>query len=151
MLYLESTYQRSLSLDTRSLAERLRALRNHSLLAVGSGGSQSTAYLIADLHQNYFGQLAKAETPLLARSHLDKSRSSAIVLVSARGKNPDILGVARAAVESEPISLIALCASLHSPLSRIVNAFSRGFCFEFELASGKDGFLATNSLLALST
>lgn len=121
------------------------------MLAVGSGGSQSTAYLIADLHQNYFGQLAKAETPLLARSHLDKSRSSAIVLVSARGKNPDILGVARAAVESEPISLIALCASLHSPLSRIVNAFSRGFCFEFELASGKDGFLATNSLLALST
>jgi hydroxymethylpyrimidine pyrophosphatase-like HAD family hydrolase len=61
------------------------------------------------------------------------------------------LGVARAAVEAEPHSLIALCASRHSPLSRIVNAFNRGFSFEFELSSGSDGFLATNSLLALST
>jgi hydroxymethylpyrimidine pyrophosphatase-like HAD family hydrolase len=73
-----------------------------------------------------------------------------ILLVSAGGKNPDILGVARAAVESEPKALIALCASRNSPLSRIVNEFNRGFSFEFELASGKDGFLATNSLLALS-
>jgi hypothetical protein len=33
----------------------------------------------------------------------------------------------------------------------VVERFSRGFCFEFELPSGRDGFLATNSLLALST
>jgi hydroxymethylpyrimidine pyrophosphatase-like HAD family hydrolase len=121
------------------------------LLAVGSGGSQSTAHLIADLHQNRFGQLAKADTPLIARSYLQKFKAAAIVLVSAGGKNPDILGVARAAVESEPESLIALCASRNSPLSRIVNAFNRGFSFEFELANGRDGFLATNSLLALGT
>jgi fructoselysine-6-P-deglycase FrlB-like protein/hydroxymethylpyrimidine pyrophosphatase-like HAD family hydrolase len=151
LLHLESTFRWSLSLDTDSLAERLRALGNYSLLAVGSGGSLSTAHLIADLHQNCFGQLAKAETPLLARAHLDKSRSCAVVLVSAQGRNPDILGLARAAVESEPKSVIALCASRDSPLAQLVNAFSRGFCFEFELASGKDGFLATNSLLALST
>ncbi len=151
LLHLASTYRWSLSLDTGSLAERLHTLAKCSLLAVGSGGSQSTAHLIADLHQNRFGQLAKADTPLIARSYLEKSKPASIVLVSAGGKNPDILGVARAAVESEPKSLIALCASRNSPLSRIVNAFNRGFCFEFELASGRDGFLATNSLLALST
>jgi fructoselysine-6-P-deglycase FrlB-like protein len=151
LLHLASTYRWSLSLDTGSLAERLHALAKRSLLAVGSGGSQSTAHLIADLHQNRFGQLAKADTPLIARSYLQKSKPASIVLVSAGGKNPDILGVARAAVESEPKSLIALCASRNSPLSRIVNTFNRGFCFEFELASGRDGFLATNSLLALST
>lgn len=151
LLHLESTYRWSLSLDTGSLAERLHALEKCSLLAVGSGGSQSTAHLIADLHQNRFGQLAKADTPLLASSYLQKSKALAIVLVSAQGKNPDIVGVARAAVQSEPRSLIALCASLNSPLSQIVTAFNRGFCFEFELANGKDGFLATNSLLALST
>ena len=151
LLHLASTYRWSLSLDTGSLAERLQALKKCSLLVIGSGGSQSTAHLIADLHQNHFGQLAKADTPLIARSYLEKSRCPAIVLISAQGKNPDILGVAHAAVESEPKSLIAICASRNSPLSRIVNAFSRGFCFDFELKSGKDGFLATNSLLALST
>jgi len=148
---LASTYRSSLSLDTVSLAERINALAKCSLLAVGSGGSQSTAHLIANLHENRFGQLAKAETPLIAHSYLQKSKPTAIVLVSAGGKNPDILGVARAAVESEAKSLIAFCASRNSPLARVVNAFSRGFCFEFELASGRDGFLATNSLLALGT
>ena len=148
---LASTYQWSLSLDTASLAEHVQALERCSLLAIGSGGSQSTAHLLADLHQDRFGQLARADTPLIAGSYLRKSQSAAVVLVSAGGKNPDILGVARAAVQSEPKSLIAICASRNSPLSRIVNAFNRGFCFEFELPSGKDGFLATNSLLALGT
>lgn len=149
--HLASTFRWSLSLDTECLAERVRASAKCSLLAIGSGGSQSTAHLLAGLHQNRFGQLAKADTPLIAGTYLRKSQSAAVMLVSAGGKNPDILGVARAAVESEPSSLIALCASRNSPLSRIVNDFSRGFCFEFELASGKDGFLATNSLLALGT
>src|SRR5260370_34552440 len=93
----------------------------------------------------------KADPALTERSYLLTTKPAAIVLVSAGGKNPDILGVAHAAVESEAKSLIALCASRNSPLSRIVNAFNRGFCFDFELASGRDGFLATNSLLALST
>jgi hydroxymethylpyrimidine pyrophosphatase-like HAD family hydrolase/fructoselysine-6-P-deglycase FrlB-like protein len=126
-------------------------LEKCSLLTVGSGGSQSTAHLIADLHEMRFGQLAKADTPLLARSYLQKSKYPAIVLVSAQGKNPDILGVAHVAVKSEPKALIALCASRNSPLAQIVNGFNRGFCFEFNLPSGRDGFLATNSLLALST
>jgi hydroxymethylpyrimidine pyrophosphatase-like HAD family hydrolase/fructoselysine-6-P-deglycase FrlB-like protein len=148
---LAHTYRWALSLDTRFLAERLQALEKCPLLTIGSGGSQTTAHLIADLHQSRFGQLAKADTPLLAGSYLQESKSSAIVLVSAQGKNPDILGIARAAVESEPKSLIGLCAARNSPLARIVNNFNRGFCFEFELANGRDGFLATNSLLALST
>ncbi len=151
LLRLASTYRQALDLDIAPLAEHFRSLRNCSLLAVGSGGSQTTAHLIAELHQVRFGQLAKAETPLLARSYLQRSQSSAIVLVSAAGRNPDILGVARAAVEAEPQSLIALCASRYSPLSQIVRAFNRGFSFEFELPAGSDGFLATNTLLALST
>ena len=148
---LAATYRWALSLDTRPLEDRLNALGQSSLLVVGSGGSQSTAQLISDLHQRRFGQLSKADTPLIARSYLPRFSSSAIALVSAGGRNPDILGIAREAVESEPKSLIALCSSRNSPLSRIVNSFSRGFSFEFDLPGGKDGFLATNSLLALST
>jgi hypothetical protein len=151
LLRLAKTFSWSSSLDTKPLADRLSAAKQYPLLAIGSGGSQSTAHLISDRHQRRFGQLSKADTPLIARSYLHDYKSFAIVLVSAGGRNPDILGIAREAIESEPKSLIAICSSLNSPLSSIVNSFSRGFCFEFDLPGGRDGFLATNSLLALST
>ena len=147
---LPHTYRWVLSLEYAALKNRIDALASYPLIAIGSGGSQSTATLVADLHQTKFGQVAKADTPLSAWSYLKILKRSAIFLVSAGGKNPDILGIAKAVVESEPASLIALCATRNSPLARVVKGFSRGFCFDFELPTGKDGFLATNSLLALS-
>lgn len=148
--HLPATYRWALSHDHGALKRQIDALAAYPLISIGSGGSQSTATLVADLHQSKFGQVAKADTPLSAWSYLKNLKSSAILLISAGGKNPDILGIAKAAVESEPSSLIALCATKHSPLARIVNQYARGFCFDFDLPTGKDGFLATNSLLALS-
>src|SRR5580700_7007903 len=98
LLHLARTYEEALALNVGPLAERLRALQSCPLLTVGSGGAQTTAHLFAELHQLRFGQLAKAETPLIARNYLETSRPIGVVLVSARGKNPDILGIARAAV-----------------------------------------------------
>src|SRR6266567_7318078 len=98
LLRLTRTFEEALALDVCPLAERLRALENCPLLSVGSGGSQTTAHLLSELHQRRFGILAKAETPLIARNYLQTSRPLGVVLVSAGGKNPDILGVARAAV-----------------------------------------------------
>lgn len=144
------TYSWALSLDCAALKNRIDALASYPLIAIGSGGAQSTAALVADLHQNTFGQVARADTPLGASTYLSALRSSAILMVSAGGKNPDILGVAQAVVEAEPAALIAICATKDSPLARVVNGYSRGFCFDFDLPTGKDGFLATNSLLALS-
>jgi len=147
---LPHTYRWALSLEYALLKDRIDGLASYPLIAIGSGGSQSTAILVADLHQTKFGQVAKADTPLSALSYLKVLKHPAIFIVSAGGKNPDILGIAKAVVESEPESLIALCATKNSPLARIVNGYSRGFCFDFEMPTGKDGFLATNSLLALS-
>ena len=147
---LPHTYRWALSLEYALLKDRIDGLASYPLIAIGSGGSQSTAILVADLHQTKFGQVAKADTPLSAWSYLKVLKHPAIFIVSASGKNPDILGIAKAVVESEPESLIALCATKNSPLARIVNGYSRGFCFDFEMPTGKDGFLATNSLLALS-
>jgi hypothetical protein len=147
---LPHTYRWALSLECASLKERIDGLASYPLIAIGSGGSQSTATLVADLHQTRFGQVARADTPLSARSYLKLLKRPAIFIVSAGGRNPDILGIAKVIVESEPASLIAVCATRDSPLARIVKGFSRGFCFDFELPTGKDGFLATNSLLALS-
>jgi fructoselysine-6-P-deglycase FrlB-like protein len=147
---LPHTYHWALSLENAPLKDRLDGLASYPLIAIGSGGSQSTATLVADVHQTKFGQVAKADTPLSAWSYLKFLRRTAIFIVSAGGKNPDILGIAKAVIESEPASVIAVCATRDSPLARIVNGFSRGFCFDFELPTGKDGFLATNSLVALS-
>ncbi|MEX0802926.1 MAG: HAD hydrolase family protein [Candidatus Binatia bacterium] len=146
---LPATYDYALALDITALKMEIHKLAPFPLIAIGSGGSQSTAALVADLHQSEFGQASKGETPLIASDYLGKLKSSAVFLVSASGNNPDILGIGRVAVESEPRSLIALCATKKSALSRVVNGFSRGFCFDFDLPTGKDGFLATNSLLAL--
>jgi hydroxymethylpyrimidine pyrophosphatase-like HAD family hydrolase len=147
---LPHTYRWALSLEYAPLKDRIDGLATYPLVAIGSGGSQSTATLVADLHQTKFGQVAKADTPLSAGSYLKLLRRPAVFIVSAGGMNPDILGIARAVVESEPASLIAVCATRNSPLARVVKGFSRGFCFDFEMPTGKDGFLATNSLVALS-
>src|SRR6202158_2778228 len=147
---LPHTYRWALSLEYAPLRDRIDGLASYPLIAIGSGGSLSTATLVADLHKTIFGQVAKADTPLSAWSYLKVLKRSAIFIVSAGGKNPDILGIAKAVVESEPASLIAVCATRTSPLARVVKGFSRGFCFDFEMPTGKDGFLATNSLVALS-
>lgn len=146
---LSETYRWALSLDAKPLQEHLISVANCPLVAIGSGGSYSTAILMADLHRRQTGEVGMSDTPLMAASYLKQLKGSAVVLVSGAGRNPDILGVARRAVQSEPESLIALCASKASPLARIVGNYARGFCFEFNVPAGKDGFLATNSLLAL--
>jgi hypothetical protein len=146
---LPETYQWALSIDATTLEERLASVANCPVIAIGSGGSHSTAILVADIHQRQTGEVGRADTPWMAASYLKQLKGSAVVLVSGAGRNPDILGVARRAVQSEPESLIALCASKSSPLARIVGNYARGFCFDFDVPAGKDGFLATNSLLAL--
>ncbi|MGC2449352.1 MAG: HAD hydrolase family protein [Candidatus Sulfotelmatobacter sp.] len=146
---LPETYQWALSMDATTLEARLASVAGCPLIAIGSGGSHSTAILVADLHQRQTGEVGRVDTPWMAASYLKQLKGSTVVLVSGAGRNPDILGVARRAVQSEPESLIALCASKSSPLARIVGNYARGFCFDFDVPAGKDGFLATNSLLAL--
>ncbi len=148
--HLPHTYHWVVSLEYAALQERINGLASFPLVSIGSGGSQSSATLVADLHQSTFGQVARADTPLGALSYLKSLKRHAIFIVSAGGKNSDILGIGKAVVESEPASLVAMCATRNSPLADIVKGFSRGFCFDFDLPTGKDGFLATNSLLALS-
>src|SRR5881409_127372 len=94
---LPATYDYALSLDISALEKEIPGLATFPLIAIGYGGSQSTATLIADLHQNEFGQVSKADTPLIASAYLGNLKSSAVFLVSASGKNPDILGIGRVA------------------------------------------------------
>jgi hydroxymethylpyrimidine pyrophosphatase-like HAD family hydrolase len=118
------------------------------LLAVGSGGSFTTAHLACGLHQRHFRLPAAPVTPLeLASTDIDL-REAAVLLLTAGGKNPDILAAADEAVGRDARRLAVICASTGTELARRMARFSTVEVCDFDLPSGGDGFLATNSLLA---
>lgn len=151
---LEATYSAALSMDTSSLDVALSESLRYPLVAVGSGGSLSAAHFVCRLHQQFAGKLAKASTPLEILSLLSDGGSrhslvnSAALCLSAGGSNSDINRAFRALIEAEPRHLLALCARRGSTLTKIASKYDYVGLIDFELPSKKDGFLATNSLLA---
>ena len=131
--------------DVRSLATLLADLVPRNLIFVGSGGSFTAAAFAAALHEQYTGQLTKAVTPLEAATR-PPTTNTASVLISARGSNPDIIRAFQALRFKEPIA--AICASERNALLRLIDESGVGVGYGFTVPGGKDGFLATNSLLA---
>lgn len=144
---LPSTYDWALRFDVKSLADSVRRSRL-PLLTIGSGGSFTTAHLAAALHARQYGLPAIPSTPLeAARGDLDL-RETAVLLLTAGGKNPDILGAFDNLARREPRRLSVVCATTGSKLADAARRYSTVEMCEFDLPAGRDGFLATNSLLA---
>ena len=118
----------------------------HNLIAIGSGGSLVAAEFAALLHETATGHLARSATPLEATVR-QTPRNTAALLLSASGSNTDILQAANLLPELGYETTAALCTRGESPLSTIVTD-NGGMMHEFALLSGRDGFLATNSLIA---
>lgn len=148
---LEATYNWALEVDIAEFSREMRDSGESPLLAVGSGGSLSTACLIASLEQRRKGNFSTFDSPLLASGNPLVLADARIFIVSARGRNPDVLGFARNAIAAEPISVTSLCCMNECPLTDVVDSFNRGKGLEFASPAGKDGYLATNSLVALNT
>ena len=148
---LDATYRWARQVDISGLASAINCSFGQPLLAIGSGGSLSTACLIANLEQGQRGCFSSFETPLLASHDPEFLAGSRVFFVSARGRNPDVLGFANFAVAAEPNRVISLCCMKDSPLTNLIRSFRRGDGFEFDSPAGKDGYLATNSLVALNT
>lgn len=148
---LHTTYQWAREVDVTALRERLDVEGRRPLIVIGSGGSLSSACLAAGLHQFRRLGISYFDTPLLAQEALSNSRQANILIISARGRNPDVLGFAKSDVQAESHSVTTLCCMKGSPLSKQVAAYRKGAAFEFDNPSGKDGYLATNSLVALNT
>ncbi len=147
---LAATYEWSLGAAIASPVKGWTRFCSSPLISIGSGGSFSAATLVAQLHEYHTGFPAKALTPLdAALSNLNWGTASALIL-SARGGNPDILGVFRRLAVAEPKSLGTLCTRLGSPLGDLTRKYTGAESYDIELPTGKDGFLATNSLLATS-
>jgi hypothetical protein len=134
-------------LDT--LVDNIRASAQLPLIAVGSGGSFSAAQLVAGLHSYACGTLSYAATPMQMAHDVDQVSNTAIHILSARGSNVDVLAAIGHAITTEPATLLLTTAVRHSRAAAMLP--SSAHLTEFELPIGRDGFLATNSLLALAT
>jgi len=143
---ISKTHAWSADQDTTALKELINDLQT-PVIVVGSGGSLSACYLAVYLLQK-FGIVAKAVTPLELFYSRQALRQSRILFISASGKNTDILFAFKSAIEQNPVSIITVCMRAGAPLTNIANKYSIAKGIEYEISAGKDGFLATNSLIA---
>lgn len=142
------TYAWALGVDIAPLISALTASAQKPLVAVGSGGSLSVAEFTASLHQHFADRLARAATPLEVSSAGKRDLDSSFFVFSAGGSNKDTLNVFRHLSLLEPRRLAVLTARASSPVGKLADCFPYVDKLELPLPCGKDGFLATNSLLA---
>ncbi|MFN0050629.1 MAG: sucrose-6-phosphate hydrolase [Planctomycetales bacterium] len=120
------------------------------LLALGSGGSFTVSQFACHLHQSIAHKPASAVSPLQAAFLQLPLAEMSVFVPTAGGNNTDVLGAVQRIAEREPRNMLVLCATPKSRISRLVSRYQFVNLVEYELPSGRDGFLATNSLLAFA-
>lgn len=144
---LPDTYQWAVSHDSRRLKTLFEDHIGATLIAVGSGGSYSTATAAAAMHRFYHSSPGFAVTPLeLEASSIEESNAS-LWLFSGSGRNIDIRRCVKTAT-SEENRLTIVCGKKGSPLEKEAKRSFIDRIFSFDTELGKDGYLATNSLFA---
>lgn len=144
------TYAWSMAASVGALASSLARTTRMPLIVVGSGGSLTSASIACALHTQFTGMLARVMTPYdLAMSPLTL-KESGVLLCTAGGSNPDVLSCFEGLIRREPALLAAICTRSSTPLARVASLHDWTFCHEFPAPVRKDGFLATNSLVATS-
>ena len=144
---IPTTIQWALEQDVTQLRDTLlREFGSRNLIAIGSGGSLVAAAFAALLHEASTGRLARPVTPLEAITR-PSTRTTAALLLSARGTNADIRQAAKILPTLGYDSVSAISTTKGSPLGRILAGYGATL-HEFSVPSGRDGFLATNSLIA---
>ena len=149
MTRLGETFHWAASADIDPLREAIRSAGLSPLRAIGSGGSLTGAHALAGLHQRYAGHVGVVATPLDAVANpLD--RTVANWLLSAGGRNVDIIAAAKTLILNEPRQLGVLCGREASPLADLCRQHPFVDLLIYRLPAGKDGFLATNSLFGFA-
>ena len=119
------------------------------LICVGSGGSFSAASYASMLYKQMCG-LAVPMTPLAFDTSLDAIiRDSKLLFFSASGRNKDFLIAFQRGLEMGRGDMAGVCLRESSKLDAIIEKCNPDFRkHTFLIPSVKDGFLATNSLVA---
>jgi fructoselysine-6-P-deglycase FrlB-like protein len=143
---LAATYKWSRTVDLGVLPDFAECCRWKGVYAVGSGGSFSVATYAAFLQQRR-GSQGQAVTPL-ELSAIPALRRQAVMFYSAGGNNTDVLQGFRSAVNGEADSIAVICLRPESKLTRLARKYESYHLWTEGGPAGRDGFLATNSLLA---
>lgn len=147
---LPDTYDWAKRQDILPVANIASSSSTLPLVAVGSGGSLTVAHFTTRLHQYFARRIAKAVTPLEIVESKKSIKNSSVILLTAGGRNPDVIGAFKNIVLEEPQILSIVGSKADSPLSKAASAFHYVNTYNYSLPAGKDGFLATNSTIAAS-
>lgn len=143
---LGATYEVALAHKVDSLCAAIAAASESSIIGVGSGGSYTVASMLCNLHEAYTGRVSRASTPLELICNPSLASTSPVFLISAEGKNPDIVeALVRVRYESAR-AIHVVTNRIESLLMAKAAALSEITSHVFNLEH-KDGYLATNSLL----
>lgn len=139
--------------DVTRLAQFLFAENKQiPLVCIGSGGSLSACHYVVQLYQQRNGVLAQAMTPLqLMYAGYNIIRSSKLLFLSASGKNKDILSAIKYGVKYNETGMMSLTLRKNNPTEELLEQYPKVQRWCENIPSEKDGFLATNSLLATFT
>ena len=122
------------------------------LVCIGSGGSFSACHYAAQLYQQRNGVLAQAMTPLqLMYAGRDIIRDSKLLFLSASGKNKDILNAIKYGVKYNEAGMMSLTLRKNNPTEELLEKYPKVVRWSEDIPTEKDGFLATNSLVATFT
>ncbi|HQZ36155.1 MAG TPA: hypothetical protein PK020_17135 [Ilumatobacteraceae bacterium] len=146
LLELPATYRTVVEADVgESVANVVRVQR--PMLYVGSGGALAVARLAAELHTRSTGELAVAATPLEAATSA-LAPTTGVVLFSARGRHPDAAMAINSSRARGAAHLGVVSARTRAELPPSLAADDVRVA---TVPASPDGFLATNSLLAMAT
>lgn len=119
------------------------------LICIGSGGSYSAASYAAMLYKQLCG-LAVPMTPLAFDTSSDiVIRDSKLLYFSASGRNKDFLISFQRGLEIGRSEMAGVCLRESPKWDEIIGKYNSDFeKYTFPIPTVKDGFLATNSLVA---
>lgn len=150
---LSSTIKWAEKQDVTRLAKFLfEENKETPLVCIGSGGSFSACHYAAQLYQQRNGVLAQAMTPLqLMYAGRDIIRDSKLLFLSASGKNKDILNAIKYGVKYNEAGMMSLTLRKNNPTEELLEKYPKVVRWSEDIPTEKDGFLATNSLVATFT
>ena len=147
MARLADTYEWATGVDTSGLARFLGRAAKRPMYAVGSGGSMTAATLAAVLHRQS-GATATALTPMELAVGGGAGNSVSVLLATAGGNNGDIVAAFEAATARPGRNVCIVSAGGGGRVARLASARRSVLSCISAAPGGRDGFLATNSILA---
>ena len=148
LLQLDKTYSAVLAADITELAEIISHAVQYPMFFVGSGGSLSVAHYVSNLNRHFSNTISRAITPLELIEAGPRIKDISLGFISAGGNNIDICTAFQNSILREYKNIFSITARPENKLIKISRKYNFTHSLDFQLPILKDGFLATNSLLA---